>query len=215
MPQTATNKDEKSISTEMERRTMAVAEIRAEPSDDGPRRVSGYAAKFNTEIVYGWFREIIRPGAFKASLSDGSDIRALFNHNSDLVLGRSSAGTLRLKEDDIGLWFEADLPDTNAGRDLYTSIGRGDISGASFGFMVRAENWHYEDGEQDLRELLDVELVEVSVVTFPAYDDTAVAVRSKERFDAECGRSQAKASENAKRDVWLLEKSLDLPETQD
>lgn len=156
----------------MERRALiAPLEVRAES-----RTIAGYAAVFNSETdIGGMFREQIAPGAFKSSLS--ADVRALFDHDTSHVLGRTKAGTLRMSEDAHGLAVEIDLPDTQTGRDLRESMARGDIDGMSFGFRVTKQEWD-ESGETPLRTIREVELFEVSVVTFPAYADTEVALRS-------------------------------------
>ncbi|MEC3439862.1 HK97 family phage prohead protease, partial [Bacillus cereus] len=136
---------------------------------------------FNSKTtIGGWFDEVIEPGAFARSLSENSDIRALFNHNWDNVLGRTKSGTLRLEEDEKGLKFEIELPNTSVGRDLAESMSRGDINQCSFGFWITEENWDYSV-EPALRTIKEVELYEISVVSIPAYDDTEVSlVRSKE-----------------------------------
>jgi hypothetical protein len=145
---------------------------------DTGKTISGYAAVFNEVAdIGGSFREIIAPGAFKGTL-DG-DIRALVDHDSGRVIGRSKAGTLRLKEDAHGLRTEIDLPDTTDGRDLAVSLERGDISGMSFGFRVTHDEWD-ETGEIPTRTIRSVELFEVSAVAFPAYEGTELALRSLE-----------------------------------
>ena len=163
-----------------EYRNLAQAQLRAKPEGKG---IEGYAAVFNElSEDLGWFREIIMPGAFKDCLATDPDVRALFNHNADMVLGRTTAKTLRLKEDSKGLHFDCDLPDTQAARDLLTSIERGDISQCSFGFTVTKHKIGEEkqdDGEMQLiRELHAVDVFDVSPVTFPAYPQTSVDTRS-------------------------------------
>jgi hypothetical protein len=160
----------------VERRSVAAPpELRA--TDTG-KTISGYAAVFNEVAdIGGSFREIIAPGAFKGTL-DG-DIRALVDHDSGRVIGRSKAGTLRLTEDAHGLRTEIDLPDTTDGRDLAVSLERGDISGMSFGFRVTHDEWD-ETGEIPTRTIRSVELFEVSAVAFPAYEGTELALRSLE-----------------------------------
>ena len=151
-------------------------------TEDGPIRISGYAAVFNSKTtISDRFTEEIEPGAFSRSLND-NDIRALFNHNWDNVLGRTKSGTLQLSEDDRGLKFEIELPDTTTARDLVASMERGDINQCSFGFYVEEgkETWDYTV-EPAHRTLNEVELYEISVVSIPAYEDTEVSlVRSKE-----------------------------------
>jgi hypothetical protein len=160
----------------VERRSVAAPpELRA--TDTG-KTISGYAAVFNEVAdIGGSFREVIAPGAFKGTL-DG-DIRALVDHDSGRVIGRSKAGTLRLKEDAHGLRTEIDLPDTTDGRDLAVSLERGDISGMSFGFRVTHDEWD-ETGDIPTRTIRSVELFEVSAVAFPAYEGTELALRSLE-----------------------------------
>jgi HK97 family phage prohead protease len=144
--------------------------------------LSGYAAVFNSASEPLPFIERIAPGAFKRSLSSRNDIKLLWNHDSSSVLGSTRAGTLRLYEDEKGLRVEADLPDTQAGRDAKVLIQRGDVTGFSFGFTVPAngDRWNAEGTE---RTLTSVRLLEVSTgVAFPAYSGTngTATVRSLE-----------------------------------
>lgn len=157
-------------------------EVRADGDEQGSV-AAGYAAIFNSRTEIGdWFTEVIAPGAFAESLKT-ADVRALFDHDSAKVLGRSSAGTLRVSEDDIGLAVEIDLPDTSTGRDVRELLKRGDISGMSFGFRVQKQEWD-DTVEPPLRTITQMELIEVSVVTFPAYGDTSIALRSLEHAKA-------------------------------
>lgn len=149
----------------------AAHEVRA----DG-RRLVGYAALFGHEARIADFRETIAPGAFRASLAAGTDILALVDHSPSRVLARTRSGTLRLSEDERGLHFEIDLPDTSDGRDMLALATRGDLGGMSFGFTVPSggETWA---GER--RTLRQVDLKEVSVVqSFPAYSGTSVQARA-------------------------------------
>lgn len=138
--------------------------------------VVGYAAVFNSTTDFGYFREVIAPGAFTETLKT-ADVRAYFDHDRGRVLGRKSAGTLRLHEDSRGLAVEIDLPDTTDGRDVRTLIERGDVSGMSFGFIVRKQQWD-ETVAPPLRMIQQVDLLEVSIVSEPAYADTSIALRS-------------------------------------
>jgi hypothetical protein len=157
-----------------ERRFFKAAEVRVSASGG----ISGYAAVFNQlSEDLGGFREKILPGAFSRCLGSNPDVRCLFNHNSDALLGRTKAGTLRLSEDRTGLYFDCDLPDTQAGRDVRASIKRGDITQCSFGFTVQGQNW-LENGT--VRELTDVDLFDVSPVTYAAYPQTSVSARQQQ-----------------------------------
>lgn len=148
--------------------------------------IRGYAAVYNSEselLRYGsfQFREVIKPGAFDNSLSN--DVRALWNHDSAYVLGRSTSGTLNIRSDNKGLYFEVSPPDTQWANDLCKSIQRGDINQMSFGFSVNQDSWSDGGDGTEMRELLDVDLQEVSVVTFPAYQATSAGMRSIEQED--------------------------------
>ena len=162
-------------------RYIAKAQVRAKANAKG-KTIGGYAAMFNSVTDIGPFREVIRPGAFKRTLAAGADVRALFNHNQDKVLGRTASGTLRVWEDGNGLQYECDLPDTTVANDLYESIQRKDVDQCSFGFCCDddGDNWLPPQGAEtkQLRELLDVDLVDVSAVTYPAYISTSVGTRS-------------------------------------
>jgi uncharacterized protein len=145
-----------------------------------PVVISGYAAVFNSKTSIGdFFEEVIAPGAFARSISENGDIRALFNHNWDHVLGRTKNGTLKVEEDNRGLKFEVELPYTSLARDLAESLRRGDINQCSFGFFATNDTWDYAV-EPAIRTLNEVELYEISVVSIPAYEDTEVSLRSKE-----------------------------------
>lgn len=151
--------------------------------EDGSNLIKGYAAEFEKlSVNLGGFREQIRKGAFANSLRD-SVVKALWNHNTDMVLGSTKNGTLKLWEDDRGLAFELSLPDTTWGRDALESIRRGDVEGVSFGFQVNVDEWD-QSGDEVIRTLVDVELHEISPTPFPAYPQTSVSVRTAtEVFD--------------------------------
>lgn len=143
------------------------------------KTLHGYCAVFNSEANLGTFNEVIRPGAFAKSLATGSNIRALSNHDANALVGTTRGGTLQLREDAHGLAFSLDLPDTTHGRDLQTLVLRGDVAGCSFGFKVApgGDRWEQRNGQM-LRELLEVELSEITLTADPAYQDTSVALRS-------------------------------------
>lgn len=141
-------------------------------------KIRGYAAMFNQlsqPLLFG-MRERIRPGAFRATIANGADVRALFNHDPSQILGRNKAGTLKLEEDNIGLRYVIDPPNTTVGRDVVENIRRGDVTQSSFGFRSVDEEYKKENG-QWVRELVSVELFDVSPVTYPAYTGTSVGVR--------------------------------------
>ena len=143
-------------------------------------RLGGYASVFNTETtIAGLFRESIAPGAFAASATQ-DDVRALFNHDPNFVIGRTTSGTLTLREDETGLLYDVVPPDTTWARDLMVSVGRGDISQSSFAFGVEDEEWVRAErsGDLPLRVIRRAKLYDVSPVTYPAYESTTTAVRS-------------------------------------
>lgn len=143
--------------------------------------IVGYAAKFNSrsELIMGLFYESIAPGAFANTLAT-DDIRALVDHDPGKIIGRNKAGTLRMSEDNVGLRVEIEPPDTQLGRDIITSIKRRDITGMSFMFDTIRDQWTFDEKQPAQRQLLEVKLYDVSVVTFPAYPATEVNVRAVE-----------------------------------
>lgn len=156
-------------------------EMRAD--DEGKKTLRGYALKFGQRYDMGWFEEEIAKGALKDT--DMTDVRALFNHNPSFVLGRTTAGTLRMKLDDIGLVYEVDMPDTQAARDLMVSIERGDINQSSWAFELdyndeESEMWQRGAGDsKTTRTIKKVKrMYDVSPVTYPANPDTTAAARS-------------------------------------
>lgn len=171
----------------IETRVCPDCELRIAGDDDVPR-ITGYAAVFDKwSPDYGGFREIVRPGAFKDTLaSSKSDVRGLFNHDPNLVLGRQKADTMTLEEDAKGLRFDIPAGDTTAALDVVKMIRRKDVTGASFSFTVRKKGdlWEYDDtgGGMVERELLAVDLYDVGPVTFPFYPTTKVAARALELF---------------------------------
>jgi HK97 family phage major capsid protein/HK97 family phage prohead protease len=139
----------------------------------------GYAAVFNelSEPMDG-FREKIAPGAFRDSLAKNPDVKALFNHDMNQILGRTTSGTLRLNEDSKGLRVEIDLPSTQLGQDVKQLVKRGDLNQMSFGFNLLADDWDGNEFEP-VRILKKVDLIDVSLVTMPAYIGTSAQIRSK------------------------------------
>lgn len=155
-------------------------------------RLEGYAALFDVPSqplqseeddsrngTYGMeFTEIIRRGAFTRALASSQDVRCLWNHEAEAPLGRTASGTLTLREDETGLYFTCLLPDTSLGRDVAELVRRGDVNQASFAFRAVADRWSGSGSTGYVRELLDCDLFDVSAVTYPAYQQTSVAIRS-------------------------------------
>ena len=152
----------------IERRFIST-EIRADMGASGGKLIVGHGAVFNQEAeIWDGIFEVVRAGAFLATIQT-ADVRALFNHDPNYVLGRNRAGTLRLSEDEIGLRYEIDVPDTSYANDLYVSMQRGDISQSSYAFLPTSEKWTAREDGSELRELFGVELFDVSPVTYPAF----------------------------------------------
>lgn len=169
----------------LERRVIKGHKIELRQADGESAKLAGYAAVFNVlSYDMGGFQEIVKPGAFDATLAAGDDV--LFRDQHDEVLGRTSANTLRLWVDEKGLGFELDLPDTTSGRDLAEMVRRGDVTECSFAFRVHGpEGDRWSQGPLALlRELLSVKLVDVATTLYPAYPETEVALRSLEDWKA-------------------------------
>lgn len=157
-----------------------------------PGTLTGYAAVFNKRSLdLGGFVEVVKPGAFKRSLAEGPDVLALAYHDPSKPLARRSAGTLIIEEDSTGLRVDIALADTTLARDVAADVRAGNVAGMSFGFSTKKDSWTRGlSGEPTLRELLDVELHEVSAVTWPAYPDTSVAMRTLRQFGPDTETAQ-------------------------
>lgn len=165
----------------MERRMVDahLTQLAMQARDGAEPKIAGYAAVFydgssETEFEFFGMHERIMRSAFNNAIGR-DDVRALFNHDSNYVLGRTASGTLKLSVDEIGLRYEIDPPDHAAS--LVESIERGDITGSSFAFTVRKQRMVDEGGKQ-VREIHDLDLFDVGPVAFPAYSGTAVGIRS-------------------------------------
>lgn len=162
----------------------AFAECRAEASDNG-RKIRGYAIRFgDLSVDLGGFKEYIAPEAVDRTLNEGLDVRALVDHDSAKVIGRTRAGTLQLRKDSKGLRIEVEPDDEiSYARDIMRAVARGDVSGMSFGFRALEDEWDYE-GKLPIRTVTDMRISEISIVTFPAYTatDVQVAQRSLQAF---------------------------------
>jgi len=175
-------------------------EVRAIATDSTSLRIGGYAAQFNKEATGLSFREVIAPGAFTRTLQSGEPVFLLVNHDTDnLPLASTQSGTMSLRQDETGLYMEADLdPNNPRAQELASAVSRGDVSKMSFAFTVEPGG---DTREAGLRTLQDLNLFEVSVVTWPAYDATTVGMRTASDEDAE-----AEALELRKRMLDLKQK---------
>lgn len=161
----------------MERRYITMQELRVNEEGMKPL-IQGHAALFDSlSVDLGGFREKIRAGAFSKTIQE-ADIRALYNHDPNFVLGRNKSGTLSLFEDERGLRVTIDPPNTTYAQDLIKSMKRGDVDQMSFGFDTIRDEWTQDANGANVRELIEVRLFDVSPVTFPAYTETSVQVRS-------------------------------------
>ena len=162
-------------------------DVREEQDANDADIIEGYALKFNKQTVIGdYFREEIMPGALDNILND--DVRALFNHDPNMVLARSvnGEGTLKLMVDETGLKYRYETPNVSYAKDLTENIRLGNVSQSSFGFSIDEQEWIERDGELPLRQITSLKrLYDVSPVTYPAYQDTSVGKRSLDAFRAE------------------------------
>lgn len=167
----------------MEKRCYKMHGVRRK-EENGKRYLEGYFARFNEvyNICAGWI-ETIRKGAFREALEAPDDIKALWNHSSDVVLGSRAAGTLTLIEDEQGLMgrIEINEKDTDA-TNVYARVERGDVDGCSFGFEAEFAESEDPDGNYRTEIVRVTRLYEVSPCTFPAYESTSIAARSRERL---------------------------------
>jgi hypothetical protein len=177
----------KTDTPQMERRyTPQVVAVESR-ADDQPSQIAGYAAVYydgtpETEFVL-WEGAVerIMPGAFDRAIRE-DDVRGLFNHDPNQVLGRTAANTLTLSSDATGLRYVDDVPDTGVGRDVSASIERGDVTGSSFSFTITDVEWRVED-EIEIREIRGVRVYDVGPVTFAAYEATSAGIRALQVLD--------------------------------
>ena len=181
------------------------AEVRASPSAEETIHFEGKAVAYDSPTEYGWWTETVAPGACANALKRGDDVRLLKNHDPNLVLARTKSKTLTLEERDDGLYFSADAPACQWVKDFAESVKRGDIDQCSFAFAVTKDEWEYPDNpkESPKRTILDMELFDVSIVTYPAYQDTEAVVRSAQNRSGNKGKP-----------IKLLRMQLDLKEKE-
>lgn len=164
------------MSTELEKRAWMSGRCELRALEDGRKRIVQRAVPYGEMSVdLGGWREVIVAGAFA---TDGEDIHALWQHRSDQVLGRTTTGTLRLQQDETGIYSEIDPPDTQWARDAMVSIERGDVDKSSFAFYTDEDEWLITNNEV-IRRVKRGRLAEVSPVTFPAYPMTSTALRDQ------------------------------------
>lgn len=169
-----------------ETRSLKIRELRATKAEDGKQYLEGRAASYNVlSESFGYWRERIVPGAFKRAVNDKQDVRHLINHDPTLVLGRTESGTLELAEDDQGLTFRTCLPNTDYAANLVELVTRGDVNECSFGFIAVNTAWVEEPDADNpketmyVRELRDLDLFDISTVTFAAYPGTNTDVQTR------------------------------------
>ncbi|MBJ8027755.1 HK97 family phage prohead protease [Bacillus cereus group sp. N21] len=168
-----------------EQRDLMPGKVEIREDENGSRTIFGYAVKWemksHTMGYWRRFKEQFKRGAFTDSLT-ADDQLALWSHDTSQILGRTKNGTLRLFEDNIGLRFELDLPNTTLGNDAFETIKRGDVDGVSFGFQMAKEEWDESDPDNIVRSVTKAKLVEISPVAFPAYPDSQVSARSHDPY---------------------------------
>lgn len=163
--------------------------IDARDEGDGSNTIHGIASEVEKEYDMGWYTEKVAKGAFDANLED--DVRALFNHDPNLPLARTTNGSLKLRTDEKGnLTYSFKVPDTQFARDLHTNIKSGLVNQSSFAFQIESQEWIEANSENGLEKDLRVinkfhKLYDVSPVTYPASPSTTVAARSHESLEKE------------------------------
>lgn len=171
--------------SKVEKRNLTASNVEIREGEDGQRTISGYAVKWEMKShamgYFKRFKEQFKKGAFTESMTNDDQL-ALWSHDTSKVLGRTKNGTLRLFEDDIGLRFELDLPNSTLGNDAYETIKRGDVDGVSFGFQMQKQEWDENDVDNITRTILRAKLLEISPVAFPAYPDSQVSARSHDPY---------------------------------
>lgn len=172
--------------SDVERRSIDIHKITARAEGEEGPPLDGYIAVFDRETDIGPFREVVRKSAFNRHVQGNGDTVLLWQHDPKSPFARTTSGTLRLTVDDVGLRFEADPVDAQWSLDAMKSIRRRDVTGGSFGFNVAPEGQRWvDDGKPKLlRELLDLDIPDVSIVTWPAYKGTRISARSRQAMEA-------------------------------
>lgn len=173
--------------------------------ENGKRYLEGYFSVFNEpyEVCPGWIEEIA-PGAFSRTLREGKDVKVLWNHNTDVVLGSTENRTAFLQEDDRGLHGSDEINEEDQdAKNAYARVSRGDVRGCSFGFDIRAMEESWDDDGTYRTRLTDVDLYEVSPCAFPAYTQTSIQARAKEKLDN--ARNILEETKKRKREKWRVD----------
>lgn len=203
----------------MERRFLStnVSDVRATKRADGKPIFAGYGAVFydgTPETEYKLWDDMVErimPGAFDRAISEQHDVRGLFNHDPNHVLGRTKSGTMKLSIDAKGLAYEIEPGDTSVSRDVQVHLDRGDVSGSSFSFVPTEASWieQTKDGKTMwIREVRSVDLYDVGPVTFPAYESTTAGVRSKdESRDARESLNKFREERSDELDIYLMQRA--------
>ena len=188
----------------METRVISVDKFQTR-EEDGKRYLDGYFSVFNQpyEVCPGWIEEIA-PGAFSRTLREGRDVKVLWNHNTDIVLGSTENRTAYLSEDERGLHGPVEINEEDQdAKNALARIARGDVRGCSFGFEIRGMEEYWDDDGTYRTRLTDVELYEVSPCTFPAYAQTRIKARAKENLKK--ARERLEEAKEEKRNKWREE----------
>lgn len=193
-----------------QQRTLKLSDVKLRTAENGNPVIEGYFAKYNQPyfVCSGWI-EIIAPGAFDQVLRSGADVKVIWNHNADIVLGSTAAGTAELRSDDIGLWGRVEInPKDTEAMNCYERIKRGDVDGCSFGFDIKSFEEVYEDDGTYRTTITEVNpLYEVSPCTFPAYESTEIHARNKASYESAVKRFKQNSFDSWKQRVFAKLKS--------
>ncbi len=192
-------------------RRIVVDSIETRATDNGCMVIEGYITKFNTRSQFMGFFETVSPNAFDKTLADGHNVYAMYNHNHDKILGATKTGSLILIIDNIGLRFSLSInPNVSYAKDVYELVKSGDVDGCSFGFITNDDEWAMQSDGTDLRTLLDVTLIEVTITPFPCYLDSEANTRSYSNYKNEL--ESIKKHEQEQRELELIAIEMELDE---
>ncbi|WGM09191.1 HK97 family phage prohead protease (plasmid) [Arsenophonus nasoniae] len=182
---------------------MSNIEIRTANFASQEKNLTGYAVKWHSlsGLMGNSFRERFAPYAFRNSLNKDSDVLALWEHDPKSLLGRTTSGTLTLNEDDTGLSFSLNLPDTQLGKDVLKMVERGDIQGMSFGFCAIEDNWDTST-EPYVRTVNRAELKEITITSQPVYSESTIEIAKRSLYQS-INESAQKLMDDQRK--WWLE----------